>query len=355
MKTRRWGVRVLVTLIAFIALGAGAGACFSAPRYRGPVSDHFDGQKFFTPRGRAQKTTWSSFVRWQLSREPGAWRDFHDEPYGAAPPTRVGPGELRVTFINHATVLLQLDGVNVITDPIYAERASPVSFAGPKRVRPPGIRFEDLPPLDAIVISHNHYDHLNVETLQRLQVASPQAQVFAGLGNRAYLESVGIKNVIEVDWWQSHSIKDIKVTSVPTQHFSNRGTTDGDATLWSGYVFEGASGRTYFAGDTGYGPHFREVGERLGPMRLAVLPIGAYLPVWFMNPIHVTPNEAVQAKTDLKAAYAVAMHFGTFPLGDDGETQPVDELHRALGPDRDDFWVLGFGEGRQVPPLPSAP
>ncbi len=213
------------------------------------------------------------------------------------PPTRVGMGVLRVTFINHATTLLQLDSVNILTDPIYSDRASPVSFAGPHRVRPPGIRFEDLPPIDAVVLSHNHYDHMDVTTLRRLQHAFPHLKIFAGLGNKAFLEEQKLEQVSEMDWWQSTALggTTVTITSVPNQHFSNRGLLDQDRTLWTGWVLEGTNGRAYFGGDTAYGPHFKAVGDKLGPFRLAVLPIGAYMPEWFMSPVCWGPLSALAA------------------------------------------------------------
>ncbi len=257
---------------------------------------------------------------------------------------------MRVTFVNHATVLIQQDGVNVLTDPIWSERASPFPFAGPRRVRPPGIRLEDLPPIDAVVISHNHYDHMDVATLKRLRERFTRMRIFAGLGNRAFLESKGLDRVEELDWWQSATVGGVEIIGVPTRHFSNRGLCDRNTTLWLGYVVRGPAGMAYFAGDTGFGGHFAAVRERLGPVRLALLPIGAYKPEWFMAPVHVSPAEAVEAHLALGAKTSVGMHFGTFILADDGETEPVEALERAKKERGvDAFWVLGFGEGRNVP------
>jgi L-ascorbate metabolism protein UlaG (beta-lactamase superfamily) len=260
-------------------------------------------------------------------------------------------GAVRVTFVNHATALIQIDGLNILTDPIWSERASPLSFAGPKRVRPPGLRFEDLPPIDAVLVSHNHYDHMDVPTLARLW-REHHPRIFAGLGNAAFLAENGIE-ATDLEWWQSVPLAaGVELTSVPTQHFSSRGTRDRDATLWTGFVVKGPAGAVYFGGDTGYGPHFRAVRERLGPMRAALLPIGAYLPRWFMGPVHLAPEEAVQAARDLAAGTAVAIHFGTFRLADDGQDQAPVDLARALavrGLSPEWFWVLGFGEGRDAP------
>ncbi|EPX61159.1 Outer membrane protein romA [Cystobacter fuscus DSM 2262] len=343
----RLGLGVLV-----LGMAVGAGGCvFAAPTWKGPPSDHFDGRRFFNLEPREQRM---GFMDWMRTRRPGPWKDWHDVPHGPPPPERVGRGALRVTFINHATVLLQLDGLNILTDPIYSERCSPVSFAGPKRVRPPGIRFEDLPPIDAVVLSHNHYDHMDVATLRRLQEKFPAMRLFAGLGNGALLEGEGLRHVTEVDWWKEFPLTpEVTLVSARTQHFTNRGMTDGGGTLWTGYVFRGPHGATYFAGDTGWGRQFAEARERYGPMRLAVLPIGAYKPEGFMSPVHISPREAVQASVDLGARHSVPMHYGTFRLADDGETEPLWDLAGALverGAEAPKWWVLGFGEGRDVPP-----
>ena len=347
-RLRRSALGLLAVLGVLVLTGLGVGCALSAPTWKGPVTDHFNGEKFVTPGG-GQRGSFGAVLKWQAERKPGPWRDFHDEPAGAPPPREVAMGSMRVTFINHATTLIQLDGVNVLTDPIYSERASPWNFVGPKRVRPPGIRFTDLPRIDAVVLSHNHYDHLNVATLKRIADTWPGVRFFAGLGNKKFLEAQGLNNVVELDWWETRELGPITVHSVPNQHFSNRGLFDNDGTLWTAWVFEGKGGRAFFGGDTGYGKHFAAVAEKLGPMRLAVLPIGAYLPEWFMSPVHMSPKEAVQAAIDLKTTLAVPMHFGTFPLADDGETEAVEGLQAALAVQPAPFVVLGFGEGRDVP------
>lgn len=342
-----WVLASLAVLLPTVV--AGAGCALSAPTWRGPKSDHFDGEKFFTPDPPTKRE--GGFLKWQLSRTPGPWLPYRAEPHGEAPPHHVDGGKMRVTFINHATTLIQLDGVNLLTDPIYSERASPFSFVGPKRVRPPGIRFEDLPPIHVVVLSHNHYDHMNVETLKRLQASFPHLQIFAGLGNKAFLDSQGLSKVQELDWGDTRTVGAITVRSVRNQHFSNRGLFDNDGTLWSAWAFEGpTAGKAYFAGDTGYGPHFKEAGTKHGPFRLAILPVGAYKPEWFMGPVHQTPAEAVQAAIDLGAKTALPMHYGTFELADEGETEAIDELKKAMATHPGSgFVVFGFGEGRDVP------
>lgn len=350
-RLRRTLLTVMGTLFMLGVTGGVVGChAFSAPVYRGPKSDHFDGEQFVNQESRERRMT---FLEWQRTRTPGTWAEWTDAAPGTPPPRRVARGALRVTFVNHATTLLQLDGVNVLTDPIWSERCSPVSFVGPKRVRPPGLRFEDLPPIDAVILSHNHYDHMDVPTLKRLAEHYPNVRFFAGLGNKAFLDSKGLPNVTELDWWQEVPLApEVKLVSTPAHHFSNRGLSDRNGTLWTSYVLQGPSGVTYFAGDTGYGKHFKQVREKFGPVKLAVLPIGAYKPEAFMEVVHVSPTEAVQASVDLEAKVNVPMHFGTFRLADDGQEEPVTDLRRVLDarPEpKPDFWVLGFGEGRDVP------
>jgi L-ascorbate metabolism protein UlaG (beta-lactamase superfamily) len=315
---------------------------------RPPRSDHHDGKRFFTP-GAPAPEGFGGVLKWMLRRERGPWRDYQEFAPGPKPPDRVS--DLRVTFVNHATTLIQMSGLNLLTDPIWSYRCSPVSFAGPARARPPGIRFEDLPPIDAILLSHNHYDHLDLPTLQRLRKERGAPRVIAGLGNGEMLKNAGIANVDELDWWQSLELAPgVTGTAVPVQHFSNRGVTDRNRTLWTGFVVSSAAGNVFFAGDTGFGSHFAAIAKAFPAIRLAILPIGAYRPEWFMGPVHETPEQAVEAQRILGAETALAIHFGTFPLADDGQDEPVDALKTALAAHPGQrFWVLGFGEGRDVP------
>ena len=321
--------------------------------YRGPVSDHFDGERFFnSPNGMPQGV--GSLAKWLANREPGAWQKWIDAAPGPPPPERVSHGNIRATFVGHSTVLIQMDGVNILCDPIWSKRASPVSWIGPRRHRAPGIRFEHLPPIDLVLQSHDHYDHLDVPTLRR--IASQWRPGFAvPLGVAQRLSSKGIahdEQIRELDWWQSAEALDrLRITAVPARHFSGRGLRDRNETLWCGYVIEGPSGTVYFAGDTGYGLHFREIGERFPKVRLAFLPIGAFRPQWFMGPVHISPEDAVRAHEEVGAATSVAIHFGTFHLADDGQDEPVIELQRALDARKvaHRFWVLDAGEGRDIP------
>lgn len=353
-RFRRVFLSLVVILAVLVGGGLFIGACvLAAPTYKGEPSDHFDGKKFFDKK--PARAGLPALIKWQTSREPGPWPEWIDAQPGPAPPKVVDEaGRMRVTFVNHATMLIQMDGVNILTDPIWSERASPFDFAGPRRVRVPGIRFEDLPRIDVVVLSHNHYDHMNIETLLRLRDAHDPL-FLAGLGNDLFLGEQGI-TARAVDWGDVVTAGKVKVHSVANQHFSNRGVGDNDGTLWTAYVFEGpTTGRAYFAGDTGYGTHFAEAAAKHPGLRVAILPIGAYKPEWFMGPVHTTPAEAVQAQLDLKAPYAIGMHWGTFQLADEAYEDPerdlltaLDRVERATG-ERPLFVTLGFGEGRDIP------
>lgn len=311
---------------------------------------HFDGKRFYNVPYKAH-AGFLALTEWLLMRDRGQWSPRrHAISTGSKPPERVANGETRATFIGHATVLLQIDGNNFITDPIYAERASPVAWAGPRRMRPPGIAFDDLPTIDAVLLSHNHYDHLCMPTLRRL-AKRDRPMIFTGLGNAEVLGELGHERVHEMDWWQSARLDGLGVSFVPAQHFSGRSAFDRDKTLWGGFVIEGARGRIFFAGDTGAGPHFEEIRRRFGAPDLALLPIGAYRPRAIMQRIHLSPKDAVVAHQELRARASLAIHFGTFQLADDGEREPVEDLDRALeeeGLSREVFWVLEEGEGRSV-------
>jgi L-ascorbate metabolism protein UlaG (beta-lactamase superfamily) len=349
--TSRSGARAIALTCAALAAG-----CFSGPTHRGDKSDHFDGTRFFDDKP-AREVGLTGLLKWQANaRKRGHWPDkFIDAPPGPAPEREVVGDRMRVTFVNHATTLVQLEGKNILTDPIWSERCSPVSWTGPARIRPPGVRFEDLPRIDVVLISHNHYDHMDVATLERL-VDAHHPLILTGLGNDLVLAEYGIE-ARALDWFDTVTISEsLTIHSVPNQHFSNRGLTDGDGTLWTAFVMQGKhAGNAYFAGDTGYGAHFKGVGEKFadqGGVRVAILPIGAYRPEWFMGAVHTTPAEAVKAARDLGARTSVAMHFGTFPLADEGRLDPVRDLYTALGKPENKrvrFWVLGFGEGRDVP------
>jgi L-ascorbate metabolism protein UlaG (beta-lactamase superfamily) len=320
---------ILIIIIVFILGSMLLGWLFSTPGYRGPVSDHFDGKKFINPGGK-KAAGFKELLKWAGNRERGEWKENPGAPYGPAPVSIVEGDSIVVTFINHSTFLIQTRGLNILTDPVWSEYASPVSFAGPKRMRPPGIRFEDLPEIDMILLTHNHYDHLDIQTMKRLaEKFSPR--VYTPLGGGKFLENKGIGNVTEMDWWDEAVIDDgLKLICTPAQHFSGRGMFDRDRTLWSGFALMTEEGSIYYSGDTGFGEFFAEIAERISPVRLSFLPIGAYKPGWFMSTIHTSPADAVKIHQILKSPKSIGMHFGTFPLADDGMAEPEKDLKTAL-------------------------
>jgi L-ascorbate metabolism protein UlaG (beta-lactamase superfamily) len=332
------------------ALALLIGAVFGDGKVVRPVSDHFDGKRFHNPE--PLKKGFIDLLKWGLSRKPGPWPKSVDAAPGPVPMGQNDRGNIRITLVHHATVLIQMDGLNILTDPHWSDRASPIVFGGLKRVRPVGIRFEDLPKIHAVLISHDHYDHMDLPTLLRLQkVHSPK--FFAGLGSRSYLEKMGISEVHEMDWWDDAPVTDdLRVHFVPANHFAARGIGDINARLWGGFVIEGPSGRVFFAGDTGWSDHFLRLSMRFKSFRVALLPIGAYLPRWFMSERHIDPMEAVHAHKIISAQNSIAIHHSTFQLADDGYEQPVKELLGELDKQyvsRDDFLVLDFGKGHNFP------
>lgn len=328
---RRIAYALVGAAAALFGGAALAGWFFSAPKYRGPKSDHFDGKRFHNLEPTEHAGA-GAMLQWMATRDQGPWDDWREVAPAPPPPRRVAGEAVRVTFINHATLLIQTGNVNILTDPIWSERCFPVQFLGPRRHHAPGLRFEDLPPIDVVLLSHNHYDHMDVATLQRL-AREHGPRIFAGLGNGAFLRQKAIANAFELDWNQSMRLGDgVTLHCAPAQHFSSRGLGDRDANLWCGWVIESKGGPIYFAGDTGWGSHFARLRERFGPMRIALLPIGAFRPEWFMHAVHISPRQAVRAAQALEARVSIPMHYGTFHLGDDGQDEPVEALRRELLP-----------------------
>jgi N-acyl-phosphatidylethanolamine-hydrolysing phospholipase D len=238
---------------------------------------------------------------------------------------RANGQEATVTWVGHSTFLIQIAGVNILTDPIWAERSSPVRFAGPRRLVAPGLRLEDLPPIDAIVISHDHYDHLDAGTIERL-VRSHRARFYVPLGVKALLADLGARDVEELDWWEARTYRGITFTCTPAQHSSGRGLRDQNLRLWSSWVVAGPKQRLFFAGDTGYYSGLRDIGKRLGPFDLALLPIGGYKTYGEGHPNHLNPEEAVRGFEDIGARLLVPMHWGTFELNREPTGEPPDRL-----------------------------
>lgn len=317
------------------------------PGYRGPPSDHFDGRRFFNPDASAGRSL-IDLLRWRLTAARTAWPERVVNRAQPALPASLGAGQVALTFINHITFLIQFCGLNVLTDPVYSERASPFRRIGPRRVRDPGLAFEDLPPIHVVLVTHNHYDHLDIETLLRLEeVHAPR--FITSLGNGPFLEQFALRGVQELDWWGSLDVAGSKVTMTPAQHWSTRGPGNRNRTLWGGFIVAVGELQIYFAGDTGYWRHFADIRARYGRMDLALLPIGSYEPRWFMRDQHMNPDDAVRAHVDLDARVSVATHFGCFELTDEGIDDPVVDLAAARerhGVTAQSFQVLETGETR---------
>src|SRR5579863_5327548 len=305
---------------------------------------HFDGKRFYNPDA-PQAPGFLKALRWKLTSRPEPSPRFISDVEQSKPPRRVEGSGLRTTLVNHSTVLLQQESCNILTDPIWSERASPLSGVGPRRRRKPGVSWEDLPRIDAVLISHNHYDHLDLPTLRRLAARGDSTFVVpAGLIRLLRSENIGPAH--ELDWGESVSLPGFTIHCVPALHFSSRGIYDRNKTLWCGYVIEYRERLVYFAGDTGFGRHFAQIREKFGSPRLALLPIGAYEPRWFMSPIHMAPDEAVRAHQILAPKTSIAIHHGTFQLADEGLDTPRQQL---LATARDEsFLVLNNGQFAEI-------
>jgi L-ascorbate metabolism protein UlaG (beta-lactamase superfamily) len=302
--------------------------------YSGPVTDHFDGVRFFDPDGVPPKSL-RDVLRWQFdgARKRATWPLWAPSPHADQPPPRVTGDKVRLSFVGHASWLIQVAGVNILVDPVWSVRVSPFSFAGPKRRNDPGIAFEALPNIDVVLVSHGHYDHLDLPTLSRL-AATFAPRVITPLGNDITMRAADPAIRAEAfDWHDRVELGNgLDVTLVATRHWSARGLFDRNRALWASFVLETPAGKIYIVGDSGYGEgaHFRRVAEAHGPIRLALLPIGAYEPRWFMRDQHMNPEDAVKALQDCGAEAALAHHHGTFQLTDETIDAPAIALGEAL-------------------------
>lgn len=310
-------------------------------------SDHFDGIRYFNPgvpqippdpSGRTSKRSPTWWVwNWILGNDWPEWPVVKDISPGSRPVARVPKGGISVTPVGHATFLIQMDGLNILTDPIWSDRCSPVPWAGPKRHFQPGIRFEDLPAIDVVLVSHNHYDHLDLPTLKRL-AKKGASRAIVTLGNLNLVQGAGIPIGDELDWWESVRVSpEVTITLVPAQHFSMRALDDRNQTLWGGFVISGYSGNVFYSGDTGYGSHFQEIARRFSPIRVALLPIAPFRPQKvndtapaYRSIVHMGPVEAVKAHLDLGAPFTIAAHYQVFRLGMDGFDDAVSLLASTL-------------------------
>jgi L-ascorbate metabolism protein UlaG (beta-lactamase superfamily) len=305
-----------------------------------PVSDHCDGARFFNPHAKPRPL--SEVLKWMRTRQRRAWpAQVVLQPH-APPPVGVARGSVAVTFIGHSTFLVRTASTAIVTDPVFTSHAGPFGRFGPPRVRPPAIPIDRMPAVDLVLVSHNHYDHLQPSSLRRFAAG---ASSVAPLGVASQLGVSGA--TVELDWWESVVVGAAEITCVPAQHFSARTPFDRDRTLWCGYVVRLDGVTIYFAGDSGYSPHFAAIGARFPAIDVALLPIGAYEPRWFMAPVHMNPDEAVRAHRDAGARHSIGMHFGTFQLTDEAIDEPIRALERARAThsvSAEAFRVLDFGE-----------
>ncbi len=301
-------------------------ACSSSPFQK---SDHFDGQEFFNPGVQTNKSFFQ-FLKWQMTSQKQVWPEWVDDNATPQLADKVEVGQTVITLINHSTYLIQLPGLNVLTDPIFSERSSPVSWAGPKRHRSPGLAFENLPPVHVVYISHNHYDHMDLPSIRRL-VQTHDPVIVTPLGNKKILEKAGARKVVELDWWQSTTLPGGAILHMAqVQHWSARTLFDTNESLWGGFVLQANRLQIYFGGDSGYGPHYQETFKRFGAMDVSLLPIGAYEPRWFMKEQHLNPDDAVKAHLDLRSRLSLGIHYGTFQLADEGISTPLEDLQASL-------------------------
>jgi N-acyl-phosphatidylethanolamine-hydrolysing phospholipase D len=341
--------------LAGALLLAGCASPYQNPYYD-PQKPHHTSEGFqnLDPDARISE----GFLSWQWQRRQDGlpkppdpahrdWRVVPDLALLHAP-----SGKPSVTWIGHATLLLRLGGLNILTDPHFSERASPVGFAGPKRFHPPGVALADLPEIHAVVISHSHYDHLDVDSVRQLhQRGGGKLQFFVPLGLKPWFAELGIDEVTELDWWQHVELDGVRFTLTPLQHWSARSLGDRNRTLWGGWAITAPDLNIFFAGDTGYSADFVEIGRRLGPFDLAALPIGAYEPRWFMRRQHVEPAQALQIHRDIRARQSLGVHWGVFEMADESLDEPPRALaaaREAAGMAESEFFVLRVGETRRI-------
>lgn len=377
--------QVGIVRAAIFLIAVGVADLPAANPYYDPNKPHHTPDGFRNHYAGTVTKGFSDLLRWQWE----SWREGLPKP-AQTPTPQVAPylpriqGYVRtapdsaagqsasppaISWLGHASLLVQAGGLNVLTDPIFSERASPVQLFGPKRVVAPGVPLESLPPVDVVIISHNHYDHLDRASIvalhQKAMAEGGRTLFLVPLGLKPWFEALGVDSVVELDWWQQHSVRGVDFVLTPVQHWSARGVADRSTTLWGGWAVLGRDLHWYFGGDTGYSKDFADTRLRLanrqtealgGGFDVALLPIGAYAPRWFMREQHVNPDEAVQMHLDLGAKQSIGMHWGTFALTDEPLDQPPQDLvlaRRALKVPEDRFSVMAVGETRAIPPRSS--
>lgn len=323
--------------------------------YRGSTSYHFDGKYFSNIQETRGRGFWS-LLKWMCTRKVGKWPKQRVNEYHDLPPKRVEGGTIHLTFIGHVTCLIQTEGLNILTDPVWSDYASPIQGMGPKRICPPGLTIDQLPKIDIILLSHNHYDHMDLKTLQQLY-RRDRSRIYTPLGNDAILQRFDKDLVsIAMDWGDEEKLSDyFSIHLDPLHHWSARTLFDRNQALWGAFILKTPHGSIYFAGDTGFadGQPFRDTYEKHGPMRLALLPIGAYQPQWFMQEMHMNPEEALQAFQLLDAEHGLGIHFGSFyRLADEAYDSPIEDLEKArnkiISSHKKEFRVLKVGQSWKI-------
>ncbi|MGE7369571.1 MBL fold metallo-hydrolase [Neorhizobium sp. NPDC001467] len=334
MNRRKFFKWTGLAAIAALAGGVTVRSAMAGNRYySGPVSDHFDGTHFFNPNGE-EPAGMLNLVRWKLGNGNIPWPDTFASPFPqAVPETRIDGDRIVVTMVGHASMLIQVAGLNILTDPVWSDRTSPFSWTGPKRVNPPGIRIGDLPPIDIVLVTHNHYDHLDLETLWVLQ-GRDKPHFITPLGNDVIIRArVPEARITVMDWGGKQTVAPgVIFHCEPCHHWSARGLGDRRMALWAAFVLETPAGKIYHIGDTGFhgGINYRAARQKHGGFRLANLPFGAYEPRWFMKAQHQNPEEAVEGMQLCGASFVAGHHWGTVKLTNEGIEQPVEALHAAL-------------------------
>jgi L-ascorbate metabolism protein UlaG (beta-lactamase superfamily) len=299
--------------------------------YTGPITDHFDGKQFYHPGLPPTDKSLFDILRWQLFGKHAKWPDSVPASADLKPETRVDG--LRITCIGHASLLIQTAGINILVDPVWSDRVGPFKAFGPRRRNPPAVALSDLPPIHVVLVSHNHYDHMDTPTIAAIH-EHHEPVVISPLGNDTVIYKGAPKVPVQTgDWWHSFPLSsDVRATIVPAYHWSARKLGDRRQALWCGFVLDTPAGRIYSAGDTAYqdGKIFAEIRNRCGAPLVAVLPIGAYAPRWFMSTQHIDPSEAVRIACDIGAQHLLGIHWGTFPLTDEPWEEPAVRLRSAI-------------------------
>lgn len=318
---------LLVIVVSILSL-VSYGIYISESGYKGPVTDHFDGKRFFNPGG-GKANGFRDVLKFGFNRKRGEWIDNYENHVHSDSIKNHTDSGVKILFVNHSTFLIQMDGLNILTDPVWSERASPLSWAGPKRYRKPGVSFDLLPKIDLVLLSHNHYDHLDLDALKKLQKLHNPTFIVP-LGVDKILFKNGIDKVLPMDWHEIKPFQNLKISATPAIHFSARGMLDRDNTLWCGFMLQGSK-TIYFVGDTAYDQElFKNIGEKYPEIDLAMIPVGAYKPSWFMSSIHTSPEEAIKIHLDIHAKQSIGCHFGTFELADEGVEDVPKDLKEAL-------------------------